>query len=83
MISRVVKKCLVRTISAPKQVKTLIGRSQHCYKNALIIVDAATGYVIVYPSQNLLAAIVNKHLLTYLSSHLLQEEITADFDTEL
>ena len=36
-------------------------RSQHGYKNALIIVDTSTGYVIIYPSQNLLAATIKKH----------------------
>ena len=103
MISRVVKNCLICTISAPKQVKTLIGsqysnyyvpsqcivvdsayfpRSQYGYKNALIIVDAATGYVIVYPSQNLLAATVKKHILTYLSSHMLPEKIKLNFGSE-
>ena len=57
-------------------------RSQHGYSKALIMVDAATGYVIVYPSMNLLASTVRKHLLTYLSSHLLPEEIKADFGSE-
>ena len=46
------------------------------------MVDAATGYVIVYPSTNLLAATVRKHLLTYLSLHLLPEEIKSDFGSE-
>ena len=38
--------------------------------------------MIVYPSQNLLVATVKKHLLSYLSSHLLPEEIKADFGSE-
>ena len=36
----------------------------------------------VYPSQNLLASSVRKHLLTYLSSHLIPQEIKADFGSE-
>ena len=46
------------------------------------MVDACTGYIIVYPSQNLLAATVRRHLLTYLSSHLIPSEIKADFGLE-
>ena len=95
-VLKIVQRCLICTISAPKRVHNLIGsrrsnyyvpsqclvidscylpRSQHGYSKALIMVDAATGYVIVYPSTNLLATTVRKHLLTYLSSHLLPEEI--------
>ena len=57
-------------------------RSQTGYSKALICVDACTGYVIVYPSMNLQAATVRKHILTYLSSHLLPGEIKADFGSE-
>ena len=57
---------------------TYLPRSQHGYSKVLILVDAATGYVIIYPSLNLHASTVRKHLLCYLSSHLLPEEITAD-----
>ena len=57
-------------------------RSQHGYSKALILVDAATGYVIIYPSLNLHASTVRKHLLCYLSSHLLPEEIKSDFGGE-
>ena len=46
------------------------------------MVDACTGYIIVYPSQNLLAVTVRKHLLTYLSSHLILQKIKADFGSE-
>ena len=74
MISRVVKTCLICTLSAPKRIRTLIGsqssnyylpsqclvvdsayfpKSSHGYKNVLILEDAATGYVTVYPSQSL------------------------------
>ena len=53
-------------------------RSQTGYSKVLI----CTGYVIVYPSMNLQAATVCKHILTYLSSHLLPGEIKADFGSE-
>ena len=46
------------------------------------MVDACTGYIMVYPSQNLLASSVRKHLLTYLSSHLIPQEIKSDFGSE-
>ena len=36
----------------------------------------------VYPSQNLQAATVRKHILNYLSSHLLTATIKADFGSE-
>ena len=57
-------------------------KSQTGYSKALICVDACTGYVIVYPSTNLQAATVRKHILTYLSSHLLPSKIKADFGSE-
>ena len=56
--------------------------SQHGLSKALILVDACTGYVMVYPSSNLLAATVRKHFLTYLSSHLLPQEVKSDFGSE-
>ena len=46
------------------------------------MVDACTGYVMVYPSRNLLAPSVRQHLLTYLSSHLTPQEIKSDFGPE-
>ena len=100
MISNVVQRCLISTISRPKRIRNLVGarrtnyylpsqclvvdscylpRSQHGFSKALIMFDAATGYVMVYPSTNLLAATVRKHILTYLSSHLLPEELKSDF----
>ena len=103
MIKKIVKKCLICTIAAPKRVRTLIGakrsnyyapgqclvvdscylpKSQHGYSKALVLVDACTGYIIVYPSTNLLAVTVRKHLLTYLSSHPIPSEIKADFGSE-
>ena len=57
-------------------------RSQHGHTSALIIVDSCTGYVICYPSTNLQASSVRKHLLTYLSSHPIPEEIKCDFGSE-
>ena len=57
-------------------------RSQSGCSKALICVDACTGYVIVYPSPNLQADTVRKHILTYLSSHLLPSMIKADFGSE-
>ena len=57
-------------------------RSQYGYSKALILVDACTGYVIVYPSTNLLTVTVRKHLLTDLSSHPIPAEIKADFGPE-
>ena len=58
-------------------------RSQSGHSKALICVDACTGYVMVYPSQNLQAATVRKHILNYLSSHLLPSTIKADFGSEI
>jgi hypothetical protein len=57
-------------------------RSQHGYSKALIIVCACTGYIIVYPSTNLQAVTVRKHLLTYISSHPIPAEIKCDFGSE-
>jgi hypothetical protein len=57
-------------------------KSSHGYSKALILVDACTGYTIVYQSLNLLAATVRKHLLTYLSSHPIPSEVKADFGSE-
>ena len=103
MIMKIVNKCLICTIAAPKRVRTLVGvqrsnyyapsqclvvdscylpKSQYGFSKALIMVNACAGYIIVYPSQNLLAVTVRKHLLTYLSSHLIPQEIKADFGSE-
>ena len=103
MIMKIVNKCLICTIAAPKRVRTLVGaqrsnyyapsqclvvdscylpKSQYGFSKALILVNACTGYIIVYPSQNLLAATVRRHLLIYLSSHLIPSEIKADFGLE-
>ena len=57
-------------------------RSQSGHSKALICVDACTGYVMVYPSQNLQAATVRKHILNYLSSHHLPTTIKADFGSD-
>ena len=46
------------------------------------MVDACAGYLMVYPSRNLLASSVRQHLLTYLSSHLTPQEIKSDFGPE-
>jgi hypothetical protein len=57
-------------------------RSAHGYSKALIVVDSCTGYTIVYPSQNLQAASVRKHLQTYLSSHPFPAEFKCDMGSE-
>ena len=57
-------------------------KSHQGFSKALILVDACTGCTIVYPSRDLLAATVKKHLLTYLSSHPIPAEIKADFGSE-
>ena len=46
------------------------------------MVDACTGYVMVYPSRNLSASSVRQHLLTHLSSHLTPQQIKSDFSPE-
>jgi hypothetical protein len=57
-------------------------RSTHGYSKALIIVDSCTGFVIIYPSQNLLASTVRRHFLTYLCSHPLPEVVKSDHGGE-
>ena len=73
-------------IYAPSQCLVVdscyLQKFQYGFSKALIMVDACTGYIMVYPSQNLLASSVRKHLLTYLSSHLIPQEIKADFGSE-
>ena len=57
-------------------------QSRYGYSKALIIVDSATGYCTVYPSQNLLAATVKKHFLFYLCSHPSPEIVKSDMGSE-
>ena len=58
-------------------------RSTYGYTKALIIVDSATGYVIVYPSTNLLASTVRRHFLIYLCSHPPPQTVKADCEGRL
>ena len=60
----------------------ILPKSQYGHNSALILVDSCTGYIIAYPSTNLKASSVRKHLLTYLSSHPIPSEIKADFGSE-
>ena len=57
-------------------------RSTFGYSKALIIIDSATGYCIVYPSKNLLAATVKSHFLMYLCSHPPPQIVKADMGGE-
>ena len=57
-------------------------RSQYGYTKGLIFVDSATGFVTVYPCQNLLATTIRRNLLWYLCSHPPPEIIKADFGRE-
>ena len=57
-------------------------RSRYGYTKGLIFVDSATGFVTVYPCQNLLAATIRRNILWYLCSHLPPETIKADFGRE-
>ena len=57
-------------------------RSTYGYSKALIIVDSCTGFVIIYPSQNLLASTVRRHFLMYLCSHPLPEVVKSDHGGE-
>ncbi len=50
-------------------------KSQQGFSKALILVDACTGYTIVYPSRDLLAATVKKHLLTDFGSEFKENNI--------
>ena len=57
-------------------------RSRYGYTKGLIFVDSSTGYVTVYPCQNLLAATIRRNILWYLCSHPPPEIIKADFGPE-
>ena len=59
-----------------------LATSSHGYSKALIIVDACTGYTIVYPSTSLQATAVKKHLQMYICSHPIPAEIKCDMGSE-
>ena len=60
----------------------ILPRSQYGKSAALILVDACTGYISIYPSANLMAETAKTNLAHYLGSHPLPQEIKSDFGPE-
>ena len=70
----------------PSQVLILdslvLPRSTHGFTAALMMVDACTGKISIFPSQNLKASNVRKHIYNYLNCHIAPTEIRTDMGTE-
>ena len=70
----------------PSQVLVLdsliLPRSSHGFNAALMMVDACTGKISIFPSPNLKAVNVKKHIFNYISCHVTPDEIRTDMGTE-